>query len=329
MTRLWPREQLRTVTSGALMLPMPQYHSGSQFVIALSGALLLHTSVCSQTVQGAGTPAATHPASDLIYEDIFGFSSNAETGSRGDKGAGLETVGRFAKRDGRYFALGPKYFTGYTFADNWWVGISAFGELHRIKNVSVQPVNLSRRHFDGASIEIMHRLIARTAANPFGLSVSFEPRWGRVDGGSGLVATSTSGEFKLFADAEIIPGKVFWAANANWAPGVQKDPTLQTTWVRSSSTNLSTAIAFAVGNEATLGAEIRYQSQFNKLLPRSLAGHALFVGPTAMVHLTDDVSLNGTFSMQVAGAAKATPDKRLDLDNFERRNFRVALQAAF
>ncbi len=311
------------------MSPMRPDTRGMRFVIVLSGVILLHTGAYGEELLGSEAPATDHPASDLMDEDVFGFSTNSDTGSKGDRGAGSESVGRFGKRDGRYFVLAPKYFAGYTFADNWWVGVSAFGEMHRVNNVSVQPLNLNRRHFDGASIEIMHRLIARSATNPFGLSVSFEPRWGRVDGGSGLVATSASGEFKLFADLEVIPGKVFWAANANWAPGVQKDPALQTTWVRSSGTNLSTAVAFAVGHEATLGAEVRYQSQFNKLLPRNLAGRALFVGPTAMIHLTEDVSLNGTFAMQVAGASKSTPGQKFDLDNFERRIFRVALQAGF
>jgi hypothetical protein len=305
--------------------------------IASAAFIVIQSLVCSgfahaQTKPSAASspvPAAAENPNSLIEKDIFGFTGTSDTGNKGDIALGLENDGRISKRDGRYFAFSSKAFAGYTFADNWWVGVAAFGTLHNIRNVTAQPFNLNRGQIDGGSVEIMHRLISRSASNPFAVALAFESRWGRFDGGSGLRATSSSNEFKLHVDAVVIPGRLFWAGNLNWSPTRQQDPLARNVWLRSSGTNISTALAAAVTESATIGAELRYQTQFNSLLPRRYAGHAVFLGPTAMIKVNEVISINGTFAMQIAGSAKATPGQHLDLDNFERRIFRVSLQAGF
>lgn len=60
-----------------------------------------------------------------------------------------------------------------------------------------------------------------------------------------------------------------------------------------------------------------------------MTGRATFVGPTGMFRITEKLSVNAVFLSQIAGRARGVPAVRLDLDNFERRIYRVALSAAF
>ena len=45
--------------------------------------------------------------------------------------------------------------------------------------------------------------------------------------------------------------------------------------------------------------------------------------------ITDKIAFNATFQPQVAGRSTASPDLNLDLDNFERAQFRAKVAVAF
>lgn len=308
--------------------------TSAAFVVVVSANTL---PAIAQSV--ASRPAVPHHDShdtegydphDLIYENIFGITGITETGDKGDRGAGIETDFRLGKRDGRYFAASPKFFYSYTFADDWYITTNAFIDRHRIRNVSSLPADANRWAFDGLSLEIGHRILRRSPGNPFAVAVAFEPRWGRVDGVSGLQTNSFSGEFKFLIDAIVVPGLLFWGANATFAPGEQRNIATRSKWLKGSGASLSTAFAVAVSDRATLGAEVRYQMQYNSLGISRFAGAATFLGPTGVLRLGEQVSINGAFLVQVAGRAKsATPGARYDLDNFERRVVRFGLHAGF
>lgn len=264
---------------------------------------------------------------DLVHEDNFGFTASTETGDRGDKWAGIENDARLSRRDGRYFALGSKIYTGFAPWENWAVSVAGFGDFHRIRGVSALPGNLNRIGFDGASVEVAHRILSRSASNPLAVTLAVEPRWGRLDGASGLVAASSSVEMKFQADMVVAPG-LFWAVNATMAPVVQRDPALPNVWVRGTGAGLSTALATAVSNRATIGAELRYQMQFQNYGLRNMTGHATYIGPTMAFRLEEQISINMVYLAQIAGHAKGVAG-RFDLDNFERRTFRVAITGGF
>ena len=77
-----------------------------------------------------------------------------------------------------------------------------------------------------------------------------------------------------------------------------------------------------------VGAEARYFGHHHRLLPTSEVGHAVYVGPTLWWKLTDKIAFNTTFQPQVAGRSAANPGLRLDLDNFEKAQFRAKLSIA-
>lgn len=296
----------------------------------LAASLLLASAAHAADLKGrAAEPAA--PDAGLLSvpgDDIFGFTSATDVGSVGDTGMALENDGRFGKRDGRYRVLTQKLEFSRTFAQNWSGAVSVFGDARSIRNVGLFPVDRSGYQFDGLSFEIRHRLIERSAVQPFALTLAVEPRWGRVDGGSGLRAESLGVEGKLQIDAAINE-RLFWAMNLNLATGRQQDPLDRSQWAASSGTAVSTALAYAlVDDKVYMGAELRWLQGWDRAFFGSLTGHAVYLGPTLLVKPADNLALNVTFQPQIAGKATGVPG-RLDLDNFERSTFRAKLAVAF
>jgi hypothetical protein len=274
----------------------------------------------------AASAAEARGVAEVPAEDIFGFTSPTDVGNEGDKGFANENDGRLGKRSGTYHALNTKYEFSKTLPDDWWIAGSLFGAFYRIDNVPGLN-DVDRIAFDGLSFEIEHRVLKRGAGNPFAISLSIEPRWGRIDGISGEGSNSFSAALKLFADAVVIPDRMFWAANLQWAPQTAQDPANRGHWMDSSSTLVSTALAFQLSAKLYAGVETRYLSSFGNAWPSQNLGNALYLGPTFLWRITDKVSFNATFQPQVAGHAAGNP-ARLDLDNFERAQFRAKLAVA-
>ena len=274
------------------------------------------------------TPPEPDKFANVPGGDIFGFTSGTDVGSPGDCGVAFEFSGRAGKADGSYRTGTLKTQFGATIADNLSIALSPFVTYHHIRNVT-DLEDLSRTRFDGLSGELSYRFIERSAAMPLAATFSIEPRWARVDGTSGVGVTAYSAEFKLFLDAVLVADRLFGAVNLNYAPAIQKtddDPLGE--WVRTSSTNVSGALTYQVSNRLFLGGELRYLAAFEGAFLNHNIGNAIFAGPTMLVKITDATSLNLVWTPQIRGHATDT-DRRLDLDNFERHQFRAKLATSF
>lgn len=280
----------------------------------------------------AGLPGAAgateSKVADVPGDDIFGFTSPTNLGNVGDNSFANENDGRLGKRSGIYRALNAKYEFGKTLPGDWWIAGSFFGAYNHASNVP-DLNDINRVAFDGLSFEIEHRILKRSIGNPFAISLSVEPRWGRIDGTSGETSNSFGAVFKLFIDAVVIPDTLFWAANLQWAPQSAQDPMNRGHWMDSSSTLISMALAYQMSAKVFVGVETRYLSAFGNAWPDQNLGNALYVGPTLLWRVTDKISLNATYQPQVWGHASGSPDRNLDLDNFERAQFRAKLAVAF
>lgn len=261
-------------------------------------------------------------------DDIFGFTSPSDVGNPGDSGFANENDGRFGKRDGTYRALNTKYEFSRTVAEGWWMAGSLFGAYYRAASVpGLDDVN--RADFDGLSFEIEHRVLDRSAGQPFAVSLSVEPRWGRLDGAAGMRSNSYGAALKLFVDAPIVADKLYWAANLIWAPQRAEDPSDTSQWLTTSSTLISTAVTYQINAQLFAGGEVRDLSAFNSAWLNTNVGNALYLGPTVLWKISEKVALNATFQPQVAGRSSANPGLSLDLDNFERAQFRAKLAIGF
>jgi hypothetical protein len=273
----------------------------------------------------ASEAVATVP--EVPGDDIFGFTTPTDVGNPGDTGFANENDGRAGKRGGTYRALNARYELGHTPAPDWWVGVSLFASHHRVRDVP-GLADVNRTAFDGLSFEIEHRIVKRTLSNPFAIAVSLEPRWGLIDSVPGLPAHFVNAAFKLFVDAVVVPDKLYWGFNAIWTPQRAEDPADRSRWLSSSGILVSTAIAYQWSPKVFLGAEVRYLGSFSTVLPTQELGHAIYAGPTLLWKVTNTVAFNTTFQPQIAGST-ANPQHRLDLDNFEKAQFRAKLTVAF
>jgi hypothetical protein len=255
-------------------------------------------------------------------DEIFGFSTPTDVGNAGDTGFANENDGRVGKRGGSYRALNTRYEFGYTFAPDWWIGVSLFGAYNYARNVP-DLIDVNRPAFDGVSFELERRIVKRSATNPFAVAVSVEPRWGGIESITGLTAHSINVAFKLFVDAVVIPDKLYWGFNAIWTPQRSEDPTAGNKWISSSGALISSALAYQISPTFFVGLEARYLGSFSSILPTQDVGHALYAGPTLLWKITDKLAFNTTLQPQIAGRSAAHPDRRLDLDNFERAQFRA------
>jgi hypothetical protein len=271
--------------------------------------------------------AAHAEVPDVPGDDIFGFTTPTDLGNPGESGFANENDGRAGKRGGRYQALNAKFELGHTFAPDWWIATSLYAARHRVRDVP-GLVDVNRVAFDGFSFELERRIVRRSATNPFAVAVSVEPRWARVDSASGQQANAIDVAFKLFIDAVLVPDMAFWAFNAIWTPQRAEDPHDRSRWLSSSGILLSTAIAYQLSPKYYVGAEARYLGSFSTIFPAHELGHALYLGPTLLWKITDKAAFNTTFQPQVAGRSTANPTLRLDLDNFERAQFRAKIAIA-
>jgi hypothetical protein len=101
-------------------------------------------------------------------------------------------------------------------------------------------------------------------------------------------------------------------------PPAEREPTI----------GISGAVAFQAVSNLFVGAEARYLRQYEGLDFKAFEGHALFIGPTLYVKVSDHLSVSAAWDVQVAGKAHDEPG-HLDLENFERHQAKLKLIAQF
>lgn len=304
----------------------------------LARALALAATIATAIFWGLSlgpAPARAEPATSgdapavpqVAGGDIFGFTSSSDIGSPGDHGGALEMDGAFGKRDGRYHVLTQKLAYERVIAENWSLGFAFFTTYHNLRNVTVAPINRTSAQFDGLNFEIAHRLVERSAGNPFSFKIAFEPRWSRLDDG-GRHSESFGVELKFITDAVVIPDKLYWAGNLVLASGTSRDPDLAK-YAPSSEIKLSNALAMQMSKDLLIGVEATYIATFDGGAFNHHTGHAIFLGPTLFWKVSEKIALNATIAPQIAGRALASPGLRYDLDNFTRMMSRVKLAVEF
>lgn len=297
-----------------------------KLIPSLLSAALFAGAAQAADLKGAKSPARVAPeaAGEVPGGDIFGFTSATDVGNVGDKGLALENDGSYGRRDMRSRVVTQKLEFSRTFAPNWSYAGSLFGAWTRYKDTTE---NRTVYNFDGLSMEVRHRFIERSATNPFAFTFAIEPRWGRVDTVSGVNATNYGAEFKLQAD-RAVGEKLFWAVNANFGTSRGRDA-IDGTWSNTSESVVSSALTYAVVDDKLfMGGEARWNQAWSKGFFGKLDGQALFVGPTIAYKASESVMLNAVFLPQIAGKARSVAGP-LDIDNFERANFRLKLAVGF
>ena len=139
---------------------------------------------------------------------MFGFIDGADIGNEGEKAFEYEATGSFQKRGGRYSAIEHELAFEHVLTQNFSYELSAHGLTHSISGVEDLDDRNSTQ-FSGASAKLRYLIIGRGPGSPFGLTVSAEPEWSRVDGTDGTAVQAYSSTFKIVADTELIANRLY------------------------------------------------------------------------------------------------------------------------
>jgi len=273
----------------------------------------------------AAQPAADAHAHEVGTGDLFGLTNGSDMEEAGNLSGGFEIGGDFARRSGRYAALGAKLGVGYGVTDNISAAFNLLGGYRVIRNVPDMP-NTSALRFDGIGTELRWRLLER-GPSPVGLTLHIEPSLRTAEAATGARGIGGAVENKLIVDAALIPDQLFAAFNLLYnLESFRADGEHET--ARASALGVTGAVAARLAPHLFLGAEVRYLRAYEGLGLNRFQGDALFVGPTLFWNMTEEISLAAAFGAQVAG--HAVGDRRhLDLVDFSRYQAKLKLGFGF
>jgi hypothetical protein len=262
---------------------------------------------------------------ELDSKFIFGFTVGSDIGPEGELELASTTGVDFQKRGGSYGALEQEVDFDYNPTDSFEIEAAARGVYHSIRGVE----GLDDHHganFRGMSSTFRYLLIGRGPGSPIGLQIAVEPEWSRIDSGGKLV-TIFEAETRIIADTELVPDRLFAAFNAIYVPEIERQFG-SPNWARASTLGLTTALTYRITPKMLLGGELEYFRAYEGIRFNTLAGDALFAGPTLHIQVTNNLILSAAFSTQIAGHAAGDPSL-LDLTNFSRKRAFLRLVAEF
>jgi hypothetical protein len=264
-------------------------------------------------------------AEGIDTEHLFAFMIGSDVGNVGEREFQSQTTGRFSKAAGNYRAIGQELELEFVPLPNFRIELGGTFTTHDIFGV---PGFADRSQFEGQgiSLDLRYRFLDREK-DPFGLTLAAESRADRIDETSALRVRKYGTEFTLAFDREVIPGLSVAAVNLIYQPEWTR--TLATGQTEQESTvGAALAVMVQIHRGLFLGGEARYLRKYEGIGLDDFAGHALFVGPTVFLKLTDRSRLTANWSFQAWGRSAGSP-AALDLVNFERHQARLVLGVNF
>ena len=99
-------------------------------------------------------------------------------------------------------------------------------------------------------------------------------------------------------------------------------------WQKESTFGVSSALAFQIVPNVTIGAELWYSSHYNGAAFNSFTGDAVYLGPTFYWRITPKILMNAAWEAQIAGREVGV-SSALDLTDFSRERARLLLEFEF
>jgi hypothetical protein len=267
---------------------------------------------------GEASAGQAHEA-EIDTEHLFGFTIGSGIGKKGEKELENEANTLTGKNGGTYAAVFDQLEAKYTLAQSFRIAAAAVFAYHNISGIAGIE-DLHRGSFQGGSVDARIRLLD-LERSPFGFTVSIEPHWNRIDGVTGQRIQNDGGTVRLALDKEIVARRLYAAVNVLYEPEVTHFLSAET-WARQSTIGISGALTMQVRSGLFIGSEVVYRRLYDGLGFDSLAGHALSVGPTLYVKLSEHWWASLAWNAQVSGHAADQPGA-LDLLNFERHRAMV------
>jgi hypothetical protein len=250
---------------------------------------------------GAANPAHAQDNAgfyEIETKYIFGFTEGSGIGLEGEKEVSTETVARFGKRDGRYSASETKL--EFETTPNQYIQLE-MGPMIATHNIS-GVTGLDDRNeiaFSGVFGELRYLLLDRGPSSPLAVTLSVEPEWHRIDETGGARVENYGLETKINADLELLKNRAYLGFNLLYEPETTR--TNMGGWSNESKLGVSTALAYRVTPEVTVGAETWYLRHYDGAGFNMFTGDAVFVGPTLYVRLARKLFMTAAWNVQVAG----------------------------
>jgi hypothetical protein len=298
----------------------------SRCAIILAAPLCIASNVAALAQDSPGTASVYR---DVETKYIFGFTEGSGIGLEGEKEVSLETIARFGKADGRYWASQSKL--EYEFTPNQYVQFE-FGPLissHYIKNVTDLD-NRSQVAFGGFFGEMRYLLLDRGPSSPLAVTLSAEPEWRRTDETSGQQVTNFELELKLNADLELVQNRLYLGANLLYEPEGTHDPDhVGAGWAKESIGGVSAALSYRIAPPVFIGAEVWYLRHYDGMWFNTYTGDAVFVGPTLYWQFARKAFMTAAWNVQVTGRDVDIPGSTLNLSEFSRQRGKLKFAVEF
>jgi len=266
---------------------------------------------------------------DIETKYVFGFTEGSGIGLEGEREFSFETAGRIGKRDGRYFASESKL--EFEFTPNQYVQFEfgPFISAHSISGVSDLD-NRKQLAVGGFFGEVRYMLLDRGPSSPLAITLSAEPEWRRIDETSGERVNNVELELKVNADLELVPQRLFLAANLLYEPEGTHDPDrIGAGWEMESKGGVSAALAYRITPTVVLGAEAWYLRHYDGAWFNSFTGDAVYVGPTLFIQLRPKMFVAAAWGTQVWGREIGNPGEALNLAEFSRHRAKLKVAVEF
>ena len=260
---------------------------------------------------------------------IFGFTEGSGIGLEGEKEFSWQSVARFGKADGRYWASETKL--EYEFTPNQYVQfeLGPLVSTHDIKDVTDLD-NRNQVAFGGFFGEIRYLLLDRGPSSPLAITLSAEPEWRRIDETSGERVTNFELELKLNADLELIQNRLYLGANLLYEPEATHDPDhIGAGWEKESTGGVSAALSYRIIAPVFVGAELWYLRHYDGIWFNTHTGDALYLGPTLYIQLSRKAFVTAAWNTQVTGHDVDVPGSTLNLAEFSRHRAKLKLAVEF
>jgi hypothetical protein len=287
--------------------------SGRRLIIMRTYATLL------QIVVGCTLlPLGLH-AEGIDTEHLFGFTIGSDVGEAGEREFQNQATGRFGKSGGSYRALTNSAELEFVPIKNFRLEFSALAASYNVGGVA-RFDDVDQTGLQGAAVDLRYRFLDRQTS-AFGMVFDAEPHADRLDETSGQHVRAYGTDFALAFDRELIPDRLVAAVNFLYQPGWTNFLATGTT-EHDVTIGIAGAMMAQVQPGVLIGGEARYLRRYEGFGLDVFSGHALFIGPTIFLKLSERSRLTAAWSFQVTGHSAAMPGS-LDLVNFERHQARL------
>ncbi|WP_342359185.1 hypothetical protein [Terrarubrum flagellatum] len=277
----------------------------------------------------APSPSASNACleKNSLVNDVFGFNTGSDVNDWKQLSLSGTYSGSFGTRGGRLGAHSGNLQATYSPFPCIEVDPYLFGGPTYSKTFGTKA---NGSQF-GGGVEFKYKLLGRDI---HGVGLTFDAvLQGAATNGAyytleGRSRSVYDGVFSIFADKELIAGKLFGALNASYDWNFQDLGSPRNGYANTSVARLGAAGTWQFADGVFAGGELSHFRRYDSVGFSRELGNATFLGPNFYWAFTQGWAFSGAWNVQVAGRANSVGGN-LDLTNFSRHIVKLKLNHDF